>query len=181
MSEFAEYESVRDLASALGIAWPEGVPNNGDGSAFESLCSIPEVREFLIRRQVVARPPAGTFGYLLPRTQIFLNLGRCRDLRGDIAVAAAVYAMTQNEPVAFIATSVRKVLDSVKVLDDFEYEVVLSLFDFTSGHPYSYKVDEMLLEQRFADAPFDLGSTLDGLEKKHIVKRVRPSSLQLSF
>ena len=35
------------------------------------------VRSFLDCRKVMVRPPGGSFGYLVPKSQIFLNVGRC--------------------------------------------------------------------------------------------------------
>lgn len=175
MREYPRPEVALDELGLLDDAGP-GVSRD----ALLLLGEVPEAAPYLHVRVEYPTPPFGAMGMMVPRTKIFFDVSRCRQLRGDAVVAFAVYSMTQSAPAAFFATSVRKLIESLQYLSDDEDEVVRALCVRSKGQPYSLGVPESVLVAAFAETLVDAVGTIDRLEEKGIVRRTR-GQVKLSY
>jgi hypothetical protein len=175
----AGFDEVRDVSSLAALL---AVELNGDpnpGAVLNLLRDAPNAEEYLRVRVEMPKGIPGTMQMLVPRTRIFFNLERSKQLWGDAMVAVAVFAMTQSAPAAFFAATARKVYDNLVILSEDETEVVHDFFTLTAGRPYQTPVKEEALRARFAETLIPLDEVLDHLERKGIVTTRRGGLLSL--
>ncbi len=176
MAGFHELRDVRALAALLGVELDR---DTDPSELLRLLEAAPDAEEYL--RTVVEIPEGvpGTLQMLVPRTRLFFNVERSKQLWGDAMVAAAVYLMTQSAPAAFLAASARKVYDNLTLLTEDEAEVVRDFFPLSGGKPYRNPIEESALRARFAETLVPLDDVLDRLERKGIVAKRRGGLLIL--
>lgn len=178
MPALDELPDVRTLVSLVGVAVPDEIRTNG---VLQLLREAPDADQYLQVRVELPQATPGVMSYLVPRTRIFFNVERSKQLWGDAMVAGAVFAMTQSAPAAFFAASARKLYDNLVLLNDDEAEVVRDVFDLSGGRPYDVPIKEDDLRARFAETLVPLNTVLDSLERKGIVAKRRGGLLLLVF
>jgi hypothetical protein len=99
--------STRDVESVLSV-----------------LRSDSDVREFLRDESLVEPSGSESKSYLVPRTRIFINRRRAKELRGDVYAAAAVWAVSQSVTWSAAVPIFRKLVHTLRVLDDRELDVL---------------------------------------------------------
>lgn len=178
MPEFSELPDAAALAALTGVDLPADIRPS---AILDLLRDAPEADEYLTLRTEMPQIQPGVLGYLVPKTRIFFNVERCKQLWGDAMVAGAVFTMTQSAPAAFFAASARKVYDNLVLLNDDEAEVVRDFFALSAGRPYDTPIEETALRRRFDETSLSLDAVLDKLERKGIVAKRRGGMLLLVF
>ncbi len=179
MPHFNEIADSHALAALLGVDLP---PDVSGSTLLNLLRDAPNAEQYLrLRTEVPQLRPGVVMGYLVPKTRIFFNVERSKQLWGDAMVAGAVFSMTQSAPAAFFAASARKLYDNLTLLSDDEAEVVRDFFVLSTGRPYDAPVEEAALRKRFVDTSVPLDAVLDKLERNGIVAKRRGGLLHLVF
>lgn len=176
-----EFSSFLEAAEAIGVSALEGIDSGPEWRFLQTLCGETMLGDFVELRQVTVPTPGGSLGYLVPRTKVFIDVDRCKELRGDLAVAVAIWAWTQNIPAAAAIATMRKMADCIQTIDDSEHEVLLTIIQMSKGRPYDTTVNEAEVLRLFANAPFDINQVLDELQRRKIIAVVRPAGLRMRF
>ncbi len=117
-TEIAADDTVRVLGAA----------NAGSGATREALSvlmSDPVTRGFLRVETSLGDDANGeSMSYLVPRTRVFINRERAKDLRGDVYATGAVWALSQSLTWSAAVAVFRKLVHTVKLLDDAELDVL---------------------------------------------------------
>lgn len=177
MTGFKEVPDLSTLGQLVGIRIDAGLKEN---TVLELLRGAPNSDKYFT--VVLETPtPLDALAVVVPRTRVFFNLARCKQLWGDAVVALAVYAMTQSAPAAFFAATVRKIYDNFMLLSDDEAEVVRDFFALSTGDPYRHPIPEPALRERFTHTTIPIDEVLDTLERKGIIVSHRGGGLTLAL
>ncbi len=128
-TEIAADDTVRALRAT----------NAGSGAAREALSVLmtdPATRGFLRVETSLGDDGNGeSMSYLVPRTRVFINRERAKDLRGDVYATGAVWALSQSLTWSAAVAVFRKLVQTVKLLDDAELDVlaVIAVIGASSG------------------------------------------------
>lgn len=169
---------MRAVATRLGIEIDEKVSAN---AVLNLVREAPDVDEYLEVRVEVPPMRPGQLGMLVPKTRIFVNLARSKQLWGDAIIALAVFVLTQSLPIGSFLAMARKLYDNFTMLTDDEAEVVRDFFVLTGGRPYQSPIEEAALRPRFAGTLIPLDDVLEQLEAKGIITRRHDGRLVLVF
>ncbi len=169
---------MRALAARLGVEIDEETSAN---AVLNLVREAPDVEEYLRVEFEFPLIAPGQLGMLVPKTRLFVNVERSKQLWGDAVVALAVYVMTQSAQTAFFVASARKLYNNLTMLTDDESEVVRDFFALSGGRPYQNPIEEAALRPRFAETLVPLDDVLDRLEKKGVIAKHRGGRLLLVF
>jgi hypothetical protein len=179
MGKWLEVENAEALVTALGL---DASSTEGQGAKLlELIRRAPESSTYLNIKTEYPKSEPGKLGYVVPRTRIFFNFGRCKEFWGDAMVAVAVFSLTHSTPAAFFAATARKLYDNLTLLSEDEAEVVHVLIGLAGGRPYTTPVPESRLHDAYFEATVSIDTLLDSLERKNIIQKRRPDQLILSL
>ena len=124
--------TVAEAMNAIGAPRADGAVSQ---AAFELLLGQPVSREWLRTETTWPKLPPGVMGHLVPRTRIFVNKARAKELRGDVYATASVYCFTQSLTAASAVSLFRKIANSVKMLTEDEVDLLLVVLGTSSKKP----------------------------------------------
>jgi len=169
--EVTEAETLADLLDTDVV---------GTDDLYSALMRIPDSELWwMTRTEVVGRTDGTMLGLQLLKTRIFFNLTEARKLWGDAAVAATVYLLTTNLPVAGAVALVKKLIETLKVLEDDEAEAVRVIMGLAGRRPYDTSVAEASVKAAYQDAAVDIDKVLDSLEAKKLLRSERGDTVRL--
>jgi len=179
VSTWPEVDGIEQIVVEMDLG--DALVDDHKSEVLALLRQAPESSTYLDVRFEHQALPSGQLGYIVPRTRIFFNVGRCKEFWGDAMVALAVFSMTHSTPAAFFAATARKLYDNLTLLSAEEAEVVHVLVALSGGRPYSTPVAESRLQAAYVDATVSLDELLDSLEKKDVIEKRRGGQLLLTL
>jgi hypothetical protein len=169
-----------EIASGVELARTLDLTNVGEPS-LERLLLLPDSSRYL-RVEADDRTSApGSFDVRVPGTRFYFNFTACKELRGDVIVAATAFLITHSLPAAAAATMLRKLNDNLKRLTPEEVEMVRAIVRACPGNPYDTAVEVSLVRERFRGDPAAVDAILDALQDKSVLRGRRGERLQLIY
>ncbi len=152
----------------------------GADELYSALMQIPGSELWWITQTEIVRPTDGAgLGLQLLKTRVFFNVTEARKVWGDVAVAATVFLLTTNLPVAGAVALVKKLIDNLKLLDEEEAEAVKVIMGLAGRQPYDKSVAEASIRAAYQDATVDIDKVLDRLEGKKLLRSERGDTVRL--
>ena len=111
-----------DTVRALGA---DNARSNTARDALSVLMTDPATREFLrVETSLGDGGDGKSMSYLVPKTRVFVNRKKAKDLRGDVYATGAVWALSQSLTWSAAVAVFRKFVQTVKLLDNAELDVL---------------------------------------------------------
>jgi hypothetical protein len=108
----------------------------------------------------------------VPKTRIFYEPLRAKELGWDACVAVSVFAATSSLPLGVAAGIAQRALRTFKLLTEDEMDVVLVMRALCGADdPFFTTISRAALDEVYEDTGADLDARLKSLEKKGVVTR----------
>ena len=128
-------------------------------------------RSDYMRSETAALPDVRNISVIIiPKTNIFIDLNACRDVRFEAGVLVAAHFLNQMDwELPAIASVFYKVLAAIKQLDDDEAEIIRRIARVSEGDIYDGGASSEDLLAAWPDSPENLLQRLRLLERKGVL------------
>ncbi|MBK6441189.1 MAG: hypothetical protein IPH27_16330 [Actinomycetales bacterium] len=132
------------------------------------LASEPISEDVLRIETTLPSLPPGTVGYIVPKTRLFINKPKARDIGWDAVTAAGVYVLTGSVSLATGAQMFQRALRMMRVLSADEADIVIVMAALSGGRPYDVSVPISKIQSAYEEDSAKVAPLLAGLRKRGI-------------
>lgn len=135
------------------------------------LMAEPLTQDVLLPEAAFAQP-AGTMGYLVPGTRVFIHGVKAKDVSWDALTAATVFVLTGSVTVAGALPLLQRALRTMRMLSEDEADLAVVLAALSGGRPYDIAVPDAAVAAAYEEDASRVAPLLKRMRKRGIVERI---------
>ncbi len=134
-----------------------------------SLIAAQPVSEDVLTVEITFPPlPPGHLGMIVPKTRLFINKPKARDIGWDAVTAAGVYVLTGSASLATGAQLFQRALRLMRVLSTAEADLAIVMASLSNGRPTAVSIPSSTIEAAYEEDAAKVMPLLSGLRKRGI-------------
>ena len=105
---------------------------------------------------------------IVPKTRLFINKPKARDIGWDAVTAAGVYVLTGSASLATGAQLFQRALRLMRVLSTAEADLAIVMASLSNGRPTAVSIPSSTIEAAYEEDAAKVMPLLSGLRKRGI-------------